>query len=266
MIFNKDILLNYLLEVPLPLAIERWFECEIYKTKEFKRPILDIGCGEGIFAHILFGEKVDVGIDPNIKELQRAKSYSAYNELIECFGNKIPKPDNYFKTIFTNSVLEHIPDIDSVLREANRLLASDGRMYVTIPTDYFDRYSLIYQLLSFLGLTNFSEKYRQNFNKFWKHFHFYNKAKWGTVFIRNGFKVVSHREYADKNICLFNDFLAPLCFFSFITKKIFNRWFLIKPLRLVFAKIEAVIFSRYLRKHFMNDTNCGLIFFELAKR
>ncbi len=99
MIFKTDFLYNYIKEAPLPLAIERTFECKILARQEFIHPILDIGCGEGIFAYVLFNENIDVGIDPDKKELKRALNYGMYKELINCFGDNIDKPDKFFKTI-----------------------------------------------------------------------------------------------------------------------------------------------------------------------
>jgi len=61
--FKSDFLYNYLKQAPISLAIERSFECEILSKQKFQRPILDIGCGEGLFALILFDEKINVGID-----------------------------------------------------------------------------------------------------------------------------------------------------------------------------------------------------------
>ena len=75
MIFNPNILEKYLGETPIPLALERALEGEIYQSLPFERPILDLGCGEGLFAKIVFAEKIDTGIDPNPKELKRAEDF-----------------------------------------------------------------------------------------------------------------------------------------------------------------------------------------------
>jgi len=88
--FKDNFFYNYVKVAPIPLALERSLECDILSKKTFARPILDIGCGEGIFARVLFDEKIDVGIDPNARELKRARELDAYDELIECFGDKIP--------------------------------------------------------------------------------------------------------------------------------------------------------------------------------
>lgn len=264
--FKDNIFERYLQEAPLPLAIERWFECEIYNKKTFERPILDIGCGEGMYAYLLFDEKIDTGIDPNARELKRAEEYGAYIELLNCFGDKIPKDDKSYKTIFSNSVLEHIPAIDDVLQEANRLLDDDGKMYVTIPTDLFDKYSVVYQLLSKVGLSALAEKFRIKFNRFWAHFHYYDQSGWQELFEKNGFVVSDVQTYAGKKICLLNDFLAPFSVISFIVKKLINRWFIFKKLRFVVAKLLNKFFLPFLKRNKNQNDQCGLIFFELSKK
>ena len=124
---NTKFLENYATQAPLALAFERVMECRILSRQTFERPILDIGCGEGLFAHVLFTEKIDTGIDPNARELQRAHALGGYHELIECFGDSIPRPDGAYQTVLSNSVVEHIPNLGPVLREAFRLLALEGK-------------------------------------------------------------------------------------------------------------------------------------------
>jgi SAM-dependent methyltransferase len=269
--FKEDYFNLYLKEAPLPLAIERYFECEILSQKDFTRPILDIGCGEGMFAKILFDEKIDVGIDPNQRELQRAVEYGAYEELINCYGDDIPKESEVFNTIFSNSVLEHIPEINKVLKEANRLLSKSGKMYITVPTNLFDHYSMIFQILSLLGFTKIAERFRGFFNKFWAHHHYYDQKGWVELFKRNGFSVIEIREYANKSICLLDDFLAPFSFVPFLTKKRSNRWFLFPKFRFWVAKVLGAVFSPFI-KYLSKDADTltkkqkgGLIFFELEK-
>ena len=60
---------------------------------DLRSKVLDIGCGEGLFANIVFDEKIETGIDPNLTELERANELGGYSELLECNGNNIPKPE-----------------------------------------------------------------------------------------------------------------------------------------------------------------------------
>jgi SAM-dependent methyltransferase len=263
--FKRDFFLNYVQEAPVPLAIERVFECGILSKEEFRRPILDLGCGEGLFAYILFEEKLDVGIEPNRKELERAKSYGMYKELIECFGDSIPKETGSFNTVFSNSVLEHIPDIDPVLREVNRVLASHGDFYVTVPTDKFDNYSVLFTLLRAARLNSLAERYRLFFNRFWRHYHYYNEEGWSRLFQRNGFEVVKVQGYCDRSACLLNDFLAPFSACGFISKKLFNRWFLFGSIRKLYSPLLDAMF-RGVPVRGSNTKNSGLVFFHLKKK
>lgn len=265
--FKDGFFERYITIAPLPLALERTWECQILAAQEFKRPILDIGCGEGIFAWNLFDEKIDVAIDPNGRELDRARSFGLYDELIECYGDKIAKPNKSFQTIFSNSVMEHVPDIEATLKEAHRLLADDGVMYLTLPTDRFNRYTLVNQSLEALGLDNLAKKFRACFNRFWAHYHDYSAAAWRAMFDRNGFAVKESFEYGSKTQCLFNDFAAPFCLPAMIAKKATNRWFLFPALRKKIAGLfHAPLFKSISKLEKQSDGSGGLIFFALKKK
>lgn len=262
--FKNNFLVEYLNEAPVPLAFERAFECHILSQQKFEHPILDIGCGDGIFAKILFDEKIDTGIDPLNYELESAKQYNMYDELIEAFGDKIPKGDNSYKTVFSNSVLEHIKNLDPVLKEINRVLVPEGIFYATIPTNYFDKYSVISKLLNGVGLKGMALKYNNFFNNFWRHFHYYDKAGWTKKFENNGFKVVNIIEYGAPIDCLFNDFWVPVTIPNYIIKKIFNRFFLFKFLRRIYSPIWVLILKQRV-KIYPDLRKGGLIFFVLSK-
>ncbi len=255
---------RYVLEAPLALAIERWFECEILSGQPFVRPVLDIGCGDGVFASVLFDDRVDLGIDPDPRELRVARQRGSYTELLECKGDAIPRPDESFNTIFSNSVLEHIPEIEPVLREAWRLLSRDGRFYVTVPSDRFDHYSLGYQGLSSLGLTRAAERYRRLFNGFWRHHHYFTPDGWRSLFGRNGFTVVASQEYCPKEVCLTNDFLVPFGGPSMVAKKLTGRWMPVKTLRRFYAPVLSRAVAPLLRVDPALEGG-GILFFALKK-
>ena len=261
--FKDNFLLNYLKKAPVSLAVERSLECEILSKQEFVRPILDIGCGEGIFASVLFGEKIELGIDPSKSGIKRAKECGMYQEAIACCGSRIPKETASFNTILSNSALEHIPDIEPVLREANRLLSPQGRFYITVPAKLYDKYNIAYQLLAFLRLFGLAERYRLFFNKFWEHYHFYDCEGWIELFRKTGFKVIKSHEYCRKSTCLLDDAFIPFSFPSFLTKKIFNRWFLLERVREICAYFLYFIFKGIVQEK--NIQKGGLIFFALEK-
>jgi SAM-dependent methyltransferase len=263
--FKGNFLKRYLEVTPVALAFERYFECEIYCTKEFQRPILDVGCGDGLFSHMLFDEKIDLGIDPQAHEIESARGFAVYKELIQCYGDKIPRETGSFKTIFSNSVLEHIPDLDPVLVEMHRLLADDGCCYVTVPSNYFDKYSLVHQFLSALGLTGLAKRFSAFYNNFWRHYHFYDIAGWKKKFGDAGFDVVYVEEYCQKKYALFNDIFTVPAVPSLVVKKLINRWILIPRLRKAYSWIFEAFLKWYSSAPRPTDPG-GIVFFKLVKR
>lgn len=263
--FNNDILLRYMSMSPLALAFERYLECQILKILPFDTPILDLGCGDGLFAHMLFSEKIDTGIDMNLRELERAQELKAYVELIHTKGNSIPKPDNFYKTIMSNSVLEHIPDLAPVFKEIYRLLAPDGRFYMTIPTPDFENNTVINQLLTSFGFHTIASQYRKFCSRYiWRQYHYHTLHGWEKLVSSFGFEVVKSNTYNPRSICLINDFLYPFGIFGLINKKLLNRWVLFPRLRrLLIYPIYSL--ARRMLDRKLQSTNDGLVFMVLKK-
>ena len=263
--FKDTFVRQYIKEAPLPLALKRSYECYILSRQKFEHPILDIGCGDGIFAAVLFDGKIDVGIDYDAGELDRAQKRGAYQELICCGAQQIPKQNGSFKTIFANSVLEHIIPIREVLKEARRLLADDGRVYLTLPTDKFDQYTVVNQCLVKLNMRTQAEGFRRSFNSFWKHYHCYNIEGWQKLFEECGLSVMRSREYNPKGSCLLNDLLVPFSFPSFLARKFLKRWFLFPNIRRFYSPILSDYFEKRILSQLKEDKDGGLVFFELKK-
>lgn len=262
--FNQSFSDAYILEAPLALALERSVECQLFAVKQLPAPILDLGCGDGIFAKILFNGEVDTGVDLDPVEINKARQTGRYRELICCSAAAINKPDKSYRSIISNSVLEHIAGIDAVLREARRLLMDDGRFLVTVPTDQFERFTVGHELLSLCGLNTMAVRYRTGFNAFWKHYHCHDAKGWRAVFNACGWEMVSYQEYNSKRDCLRNDALVPLSFGSFLARRLCSRWFFVPAWRRVYGPALARAFKSPFNEP-LNGARGGLVFIELKK-
>jgi SAM-dependent methyltransferase len=242
--FAKDFLLRYLEVTPAALALERSLECDLHARNSWKSPVLDIGCGDGLFASILCADRIDTGIDPDAGEIEHARTTGAYKELIACFGNDIAKPDGSYETIISNSVLEHIPDLLPVLKEARRLLAEGGTFYVTVPSDRFELANIPARLLAGAGLASLAQRYGKFYNRFWRHYHAYDDIGWRALFGQAGLEVVEHCAYDARNVTTFCDFLTFVSIPSLISKKLLNRWVLLPAVRQLYVRaIHAAVES-----------------------
>lgn len=262
--FKGGYLRRYLMHGPMSLAIYRTLECEILSRARFERPVLDVGCGDGIFAGALFADRVDVGLDPQAREVAKARGADIYDELIVAFGDRAPKPDASFRTLFSNSTFEHIPELMPVLREAHRLLAPEGRLLITVPTDRLQRYAVGSTVLRALGLVRAAERFEALYNRFWKHYNALPLERWESLFAEAGFRVAARREYATAATVRAFDLLLPFSLPAYVLEKIAGRWLLSQTLRRLYVALpEAVVRAVLARTE--NGGPGALVFYELAK-
>ena len=92
---------------------------------------LDIGCGGGFLAEEFarLGLRV-VGVDPSAVSIETARRHAAANGLDldyrVGFGERLPVADDEFDLAYCCDVLEHVSDLDAVVRETARALKPGG--------------------------------------------------------------------------------------------------------------------------------------------
>lgn len=133
----KDILFLHLSSLPYFRALVRAVEASYYASFDLPRPVLDVGCGDGHFASLVFPAPVDVGLDPWHAPIQEAGRRHAYALLVEANGAQVPFPEATFASAFSNSVLEHIPAIDAVLGDVFRVLQPGAPFYFCVPNERY---------------------------------------------------------------------------------------------------------------------------------
>src|SRR5258708_5193042 len=134
---REDFFRQYLEKAPIAMAFWRSLECHRFSIEKLEHPVLDVGCGDGFLAKVAFGVTLDTGIDLDPKEITRATLSGSYQRALCVSATQMPFPDRSFKTVVSNCVLEHIPDIDKALKEIRRVLKPKGRLMITVPSECF---------------------------------------------------------------------------------------------------------------------------------
>ncbi len=97
--------------------------------------VLDVGCGEGVFAAELAASGAQVlGIDVAEEPLRRARTRHPELDLrlVEAQA-PWPLPDASFDVVWAGEVIEHIADTAAWLSEVRRVLRSGGSLLITTP-------------------------------------------------------------------------------------------------------------------------------------
>ena len=106
--------------------------------------VLDVGCGSALFDIALARRgAIVVGLDISESALalgrQRVSTMGLESQvsLERCdVSRSVPYPDGSFDYVFSNCVLEHIPDDATAIMESARVLRPGGLFIATVPFDY----------------------------------------------------------------------------------------------------------------------------------
>lgn len=168
---DEDLLWRQLRTLPAFRALLRAVEARFFSDLPVVRPVLDLGCGDGHFASVTFESPIDAGFDPWWGPLTEANERGFYRVLSQAEGARMPFPSDSFATVVSNSVLEHIPDVQPVLAETARVLQPGGVFYFSVPGPDFLSSLSIGRALDKLGLRSVGRVYRRFFNRISRHYH-----------------------------------------------------------------------------------------------
>lgn len=105
----------------------------LFKTKNNKKKLLDIGCGPGINLQYLKDVYDVKGIEPDQHLLKLAKKNSSKKILKGYLPNKLPKFNHNYDIILLLDVLEHIQKDRQALMTVNKLLKNNGYLVINVP-------------------------------------------------------------------------------------------------------------------------------------
>lgn len=186
---QDDMLWQQLKSMPAFRALLRSVEARFYEQIELPAPVLDVGCGDGHFAQLSLPGRLAAGIDPWWGPLQKARRTRQYELLVQGLGDRMPFPRHYFASAFSNSVLEHIPDVQPVLNEIGRVLRPGSRFVMTTPSHLFTEWLGGGQIFTALKLNGLADRYRRFFNNISRHAHTDPPETWAGRLAEAGFRV-----------------------------------------------------------------------------
>lgn len=186
---TREYLKVYMRQRPLFLSVLRAKEASLYQQfLPFRRPVLDVGCGDGFFAHTAFGKrKIDVGLDTKDSRIGETEKNAAYKKTEMYDGYTFPFRNRMFATVVVNSVLEHVEDLPKMLSEIRRVLVPGGTCFATVMAQPWEHH--------LLGAVVFGDLYRTWMRKKQVHVNLPDHAGWRHAFVRAGLAPVEMIPY-----------------------------------------------------------------------
>ncbi len=171
-----------------PVALWRAIEAKALSALAFPSPLLDFGCGDGLFTQALFGQTDGLyGCDIAPCELPSARDSGIYRHGVQfADGHHLPYRDGAFGTVYSNSVIEHIPDPQNVLPELARVLRPGGLLVLTVPSDHFRR---LLDGVACAADKQAAERYARSVDALLAHYHYHTADEWRVLLAGVGVKL-----------------------------------------------------------------------------
>lgn len=248
---TPDYLTPLLEKAPATWALIRANEIRHLDKVRFKNPILDVGCGDGFVAKIVMSnrkQKIDWGIDLSADEIEYAKKSGSFKKCKVANVYDLPFKDKSFSTVFSNSVVEHIPDLEQAVSEMSRVLKRGGRFIITVPTPYLTAYLMGVDFFKNIGLDFMADKYGKFFNRMFVHYNLLNHREWRKVLVKHKLKMTKHYYYHTPAMVKTHEFLAYLAVPYGITKYFFKHWVVFPGFRKIFVVpwLKKILYPLYL--------------------
>ncbi len=216
-----------------------WKACEYIAFREVpvEKPVLDLGCGDGGFASLLFEEPPAVGLDIRLGRVRKAAARHRYHLTVQGDACRLPFRDGVFGTVFSACVFEHIPQVERALSEVSRVLRPGGHFVFSVPSHLFESY------LSLPGFKTLSRTYTGVVNWLLSMYHFYSPSCWRRMLSGVGLRLRRIRYIMPARAMTFwgHSFVWGNVLFTGL------RAFYLTPLRWKLARLFARMLMPFLR-------------------
>ena len=236
---------RYFPHTPAALCIRECLRLATLDGYPCSGPVLDVGCGDGMFARQAFATDDVWGIDVDGNEGRRAQASRAYSQIIIGDITSAVLPKEFFRTAVANCSLEHIPNLDAALRIIFESLKPGSPIYAFVPTPEWAEDMRLARAARKLKMSWLSDAITSGLDGVFKHHHLCDGEEWVRRLEKAGFGEVRFTTIGTPAMTgAFEAFLLP-SLIGMITRKLTGKWTLVPGLRklsafTVFAATKAV--------------------------
>jgi SAM-dependent methyltransferase len=239
-------------DLPVSLVVRECMRLlALLKLNCLVEPILDIGCGDGLFWETLM--KVDhdgairsgkiVGVDIQSREVGLARSRAALaaasfleHDIASPPGVWLRAQHSTFSCILCNCSIEHIERLDQALRNIHSLLRPGGQFVLIVPAADWTKTMALRRILEKVS-PRLAMSYAGLIDGFFQHHHLYKAEIWELILKRHGFKCIDTRGIGGEEGNRLFEAGLPSAMLGFVSKVLFGRYSnLSKTIRRLFLR------------------------------
>lgn len=231
---------------PTALCVKECVRLAALRRYTCEGPILDVGCGDGLFAKIAYGTEDVWGIDIDANEGRLAQATRAYSQIVIADITRAWMPEALFATCIANCSLEHVPRIDAALANIKKALRPGGQAFLFVPNRDWARHLLSVRTLDALGVPAAGSLIQRSIDQLFVHHHLYDEEGWRAVVEEAGFEVVKVDPVGSTaSTVAFEIFLLPSVA-GWVNNRLTTRWTNFPALRrrvapLVYRAVKAAL-------------------------
>lgn len=254
-----DYLKDFLRVAPLSHALWRACEALSFGNLDFEQPVLDIGCGFGEFAGVVFNQ-VEMGVDINSSELERALAGKKYKKVAWADARKLPFKDKTYKTVVSVSVLEHIENAELAVSEIYRVLKPGGIFVFSVPTTKMRDELIVPKILYFLGIKKWGDKYFDLHKRAFRHVNLKSSRWWMNSLTNVGFEIMEKHGTLSPNLLRLHELFLITALPSQFWKLFFGERLIMS------AGVRSAILPHFFSRFIFTDRDSSINMFFIARK
>lgn len=221
---TREDFLRYFPHAPTALCIKECARLSALRPCKLEGPVLDVGCGDGVFAGLAFSGLDVWGIDINPDEVRLATRSRAYSRVLLGDITSAPLPSQFFGSCVANCSLEHVPRLDLALRGIFDALQPGGRFFSFLPNADWARFLLSYRALVGVGFPSAAQRLQESVDRFFQHHHLHDAEGWRVECEAAGFVVHEVQPVlSSATTTAFEAFLLP-SLAGWANRRLLKRW------------------------------------------
>jgi 2-polyprenyl-3-methyl-5-hydroxy-6-metoxy-1,4-benzoquinol methylase len=219
-----DHFVQYFPHAPAALCVKECARLSALRDYHLSGPILDVGCGDGLFAKIAFDGEEVWGIDIDAKEGRWAQASRAYSQIVLADITKAKLPVSFFRSCVANCSLEHVPDIQAALATIERSLMPGAQALLFVPNrEWASKFLTVRAVRSALG-EKMAAMFQDGIDEFFAHRHLYDEAGWRDVIAKSPLELKEIKPVlSTATTRAFEALLIP-SLAGWLNKKLTSRW------------------------------------------